>query len=325
MIATSGADEFVLDSYIIRQGKNEILRLEGQEVGELPSDAMFEYQDQVTEDDLLNIAIYHPTRKDLSESIALISEKIGFRVVNGKVSIPDIPPVYIAGYTLSEAKEKLQLAFREQIADVEVFISYKDRLARKIDLAGMVHTPTMPVDGKIRLYEVLSKAGIPTNANFFMSYVERCGEKLPIDLSRLMIEGDMSQNIVMRGGDKVFIADPSEARAMVMGEVLRPTAITMPRGFVSLREALVFAGGIPFTGDKRCIQVIRGNFACPKIYLLSWKHIINLPNDSLLIIPGDTIYVSETPLTRWNRFISQLLPSVEGVTTSGSAYEVFIP
>lgn len=321
--AVTGADEFVIDSYKIREGKLAILELEGKEVGELPCDAMLEYRDTIAEDDILNIAVYHPTRKDLMESIQFINQTVGgFKVYRGQVDLPDIPPVLVVGLTLEEARQSLQTAFRAQIQDVEVFVNYIDRLSRKVELAGMVVTPTVAVDGKIRLYEVLAKASIPPSANLFMSYVMRNGCPLAIDLHKLMNEGDMCQNIVMRGGDKIFIANPSDATVMLMGEVGIPRAINLPYGFMSLREALVIAGGIPFTGDRRRIQVIRGNLECPKIYVLAWEHIIHLPNDSLLLMPGDTVYVSETPITQWNRFIGQVFPSLQGFRLGYDAYNI---
>ena len=133
----------------------------------------------------------------------------------------------------------------------------------------------------------------------------------------------MCQNIVMRGGDRIFIANPNDTTVMVMGEVGSPRAVNLPYGFMSLREALVSAGGIPFTGNRDSIQVIRGNLQNPKIYVLSWDHIIHLPNDSLLLMPGDTVYVTEKPITQWNRFIDQLLPSCLGVQTAYGTYRVF--
>jgi polysaccharide export outer membrane protein len=317
-----GADEFVIDSYQIRQGKLAILAMEGKDVGELPPDAMQEYCDVIAEDDILNIVVYHPTRKDLMESTQFINETVGFRVTNGCVDLPEIASLRVAGLTLEEARELLQDRFREQIYDIEVFITYKDRLTRKVELTGMVNASTVHVDGKIRLYEVISKAHIPTEANWFMSYVIREGRPLAIDLHQLINEGDMSQNIVMRGGDKIFIASPSDSTVMLMGELRNPRAVNLPYGFMSLREALVSAGGIPFTGDKRHIQVIRGNLQCPKIYVLAWEHIIHLPNDSLLLMPGDTVYISETPITQWNRFIEQLLPSFNGVLTGYGVYRI---
>jgi polysaccharide export outer membrane protein len=321
--AVMGADEFVMDSYKIRQGKFAILEMEGIDVEELPEEAMYEYRDQIAEDDILNISIYHPSRKDLMESIKFINEAMdGFRVTQGKLTLPDIEPIDVLNLTLEEARVKVNNAYRDQIQNVEVFISYRDRLVKKVELTGRVATATVPVDGKIRLYEVLAKAHLPPNANFFMSYVLREGCPLAVDLHQLINKGDMCQNIVMRGGDKIFIASAEDSAVMMMGEVRHPRAVTLPYGFMSLREAIVQAGGIPFTGDLRHIQVIRGNLKCPKIYQLSWQHIIHLPNDSLLLMPGDTVYVSEKPITQWNRFIDQLLPSLNGMLVGYEAYKV---
>lgn len=318
-----GPDEFVIDSYQIRQGKLSILEMEGICLMDLPPDAMQEYKDVIAEDDILNIAVYHPGRKDLMQNIQFINDTVGgFKVTQGRVYLPDIAPVKVAGLTLDEAKQRLQDEFREEIHNVEIFVTYRDRLTRKVEITGMVSTPTVPVDGKIRLYEVLAKAHIPPNANLFMSYVVRDGYPLALDLHKLINQGDMTQNIVMRGGDKIFIANPADSNVMLMGEIRNPKAVNLPYGFISLREALVSAGGIPFTGDKRNIQVIRGNLECPKIYVLAWEHIIHLPNDSLLLMPGDTVYVSEKPITQWNRFIEQLLPSFQGWQMGYGAYNI---
>lgn len=317
-----GADEFVIDSYKIRQGKLSILEMEGTDLGELSCDAMDEYIDVIAEDDILNIAVYHPKRRDLMDSIQFINREVGFKVYKGCVDFPDIPPVEVEGLTLEEARKTIQSTYRQQIQDIEVFLSYKDRLARKVELTGAVSLPIIPVDGKIRLYEVLAKAHVPNNANFFKSYVVRDGCHLPVDLHKLMNDGDMSQNIVMRGADRIFIASPSDSTVMIMGEVGSPRAVSLPYGYISLKEAIVAAGGIPYTGSRDCIQIIRGSLLTPKIYVLSWEHIVHLPNDSLLLMPGDTVYVSEKPITQWNRFIDQLLPSCTGFQTGYGIYRI---
>lgn len=321
--AIMGADEFVIDSYTVKQGKFAILEMEGIEVADIPCDAMCEYKDVIAEDDILNIVLYHPKRKDLMEAFTFINHSVGgFRVRNGLVNLPDIEPVEVAGLTLEEARTTLQNKFREEIQDVELFITYQDRLSRRVELTGMVAQANFPVDGKKRLYDVLANAHIPPDANLFMSYVIRNGCPLSVDLYKLINEGDMCQNIVMRGGDKIFIANKVDSNVMIMGEVNSPRPVHLPYGFMSLREALVHAGGIPFTGDRHHIQVIRGNLQCPKIYVLSWEHIIHLPNDSLLLIPGDTVYVSAKPITEWNRFISQLLPSAAIFQTGYGMYNI---
>jgi polysaccharide biosynthesis/export protein len=308
-----GPDQFVIDSYKIKEGKFSILEMIGKEIEELPNDAMNEYKDIIYDDDILTLTLYHPTRKDIVSSVNIISETIGYQVIDGYITLPDLPPIEVRNLSLSEARKIIERQYLEQIQDVEVFIAFKRRLVRKVELMGMVSIPALPVNGKLRLFEVLSLAKIPKNANLFMSYVIRENKPLKIDLQQLIKEGDLRHNIVMKGGDKIYIADPDDAKIMLMGEVGSPRAISLPSGFISLREALVMAGGIPFTGDKSYIQVIRGDLAKPKIYTLNWNIIINLPNNSLLLMPGDTIYVSAKPITEWNRFLSQLLPSFSGL------------
>lgn len=300
-----------------------ILELSGKDLGELHPQTLEEYKDTIVEDDILNIVVYHPTRKDLMESFQYINATVGgFKVYRGEIDTPFIPPIYVEGLTLDEARQKIQETYQQQIQDVEVYVTYKDRLVRKVELAGLVGAASIPVDGRIRLYDVLSQAHVSNAGNLFMSYVLRDGQQMPLDLHRLMNKGDMSQNIVMRGGDKIFIANPTDANVMVMGEVRSPKPVPLPYGSMSLREVLVAAGGIPFTGDKQCIQVIRGDLKCPKIYVLAWTHIIHLPNDSLLLMPGDTVYVTEKPITQWNRFIEQLLPSFNSLQLGYDIYRV---
>lgn len=323
-----GADEFVIDSYKIREGKFSILEMEGLCTEELNEDLLDEYQDRIHENDMLQIALYHPKRSDLAAAVASIGGSVGYRVTNGQIRLPDAPPIFVAALTLDEARQKIENYYNEQIQDTEVFVAYRERIERKVELMGLTGLSSVPVDGKLRLYDMLSKARIPIDANLFKSYILREGRMLPVDMRKLIRDGDMSQNIVMHGGDKVYIAEPAAASLMVMGEVGRERTIALPNGFMSLRQALAESGGIPFTGDKSYIQIIRGSICRPKIYTLSWEHVIHLPNDSLLLMPGDIVYVAAKPITEWNRFISQLLPSFSGVDVmfkSCSSWGIIIP
>lgn len=307
-----GPDEFVMDSYKIREGKFGILEMEGRSYEPFSEDLLEDYKDLIHEGDVLQIAVYHPSRTDISSAIQSIGSSIGFRVSQGKIALPDLEPVMVEGLTLEEAREAIQSEYLKNIHNVEVFIAYKDRIERKVELAGMVSTSTMPVDGRIRLFETLALAKVPNNANFFKSYVVRDNCLLPVDMYKLVKEGDMCQNIVMRGGDKIYIADPAASSLIVLGEVARPSVIEMPNGFMPLSQALGAAGGLQITADRRYIQIIRGNIACPKIYTLHWNHLVRLPTDSMLLIPGDIVYVAATPLTEWYRFVNQILPTIIG-------------
>ena len=159
--------------------------------------------------------------------------------------------------------------------------------AGTVELMGMVEVSQIPVDGTFRLYDLLFQAHIPPQANLFKSYVLRNGNTLPVDLCKLIKEGDMAQNIAMQGGDKIYIANPDEACVMVMGDVPQPKTIALPNGFMPLKQAVVETGS-----NGGHIEVIRGALRKPKIYAFKWEHVIALPNDSLLLMPGDIVYVN---------------------------------
>lgn len=308
-----GADDFVMDSYQIKEGKFAILEMDGKCFGCLEDELHCEYEDVIQEGDQLEIALHHPARKDLDATVATIGSKVGYRVEKGKIALPDLGAVEVAGLTLADARERIQEVYRGEIDDVEVFLSYRERGARNVELIGLVDRPMIPVDGQTRLFEVLALAKVPPSANFFKSYMVRAGCLLPVDLYKLVKEGDMSQNIVMRGGDKLYIADSAASSLMVLGEVNKQRVIDLPNGFMTLRQAIAEAGGIPISGDKRFIQVIRGNMVHPKIYTLNWEHLVRLPSESLLLIPGDIVYVAATPIAQWDRFVNQVLPTLVGL------------
>ena len=308
-----GADEFVIDSYKIKEGKFSILEMEGKPFKTLDPSLLEEFINTVANGDVLRVALFHPERPDLVSQVQAIGDQVGYTVSDGKIILPDLDPIEVEGLKLREARDKIQEAYDREIDGVEVFLKFEKRKQKKIELAGMVSKPTIPITGKLRLFEVLSEANVPPSANFFKSYLIREGEPIPVDMNRLMRDGDMSQNVVMRGGDKLYIAETSASTLMVMGEVRQERVIDVPGGSMPLRTALALAGGIPYTGDKGVIQVIRGNILRPKIYSLNWKHVMRLPTSSMLLIPGDIVYVAATPITEWNRFITQIFPTLTGI------------
>lgn len=314
---SSGPEEFIIDSYKIRQGKYSILEMEGKPLAELSKDLLIPQDPLIQEGDVLNIVIYHPTREDLVKTVDLIGSKVGFTVDHGEIYLPDLGSVSVEGLSLEKARKVLFDKYNQLIKDIDVFVTFKKRKEQKVELIGHVMCSSVTVDGNTRLFDVLSQARIPLDANLFKSYIVRHNQPLPVDFNRLIKEGDMTQNIVMQGGDKIFIADSSSSTVMMLGELTQKGLINLPSGFISLREAIARAGGIAFTGDKGFIQVIRGNILKPKIYVLNWKHIIQVPTDSMLLMPGDIVYVAATPITEWNRFVSQLFPSFTAIDWVG--------
>jgi len=318
---TYGIDEFLHDSQQISEGKLSILVMEEHESIFTPELSHID-EDIVVEGDELSIVLYCPKRPDRVRAMEIINARAGFSVCNGTISLPHLDPIPADNISLNELKTCIQNAYAEQIPDIQVYLNFKKRTERSVQIIG-ANEGTVRVDGKMRLSEVLAMAKIGLDANLFKSYVMRNGRQLPVDLYKLIHEGDECQNIVMKGGDQIYIANQKDSSVIVTGEVGHPIVIPVPYGFISLREALVIAGGIPFTGSKNCIYVIRGDLVRPKIYHLAWKELIHYSNQSLLLMPGDIITVSAKPISDWNRFINQLLPSSGFFYTGWGIYGFF--
>lgn len=165
---------------------------------------------------------------------------------------------------------------------------------------GAVKPSYIEADGKVSLYDLLSKLDLATTLNLYKSYVLRDKKRLPIDFAKLLQEGDMEQNIVISGGDQIYLSDDNFAKVTVFGDQVRSCTILLPSGKMSLKEVLGEVGGL--LDPQATIQVIRGSMSRPKIYSLHLDHILHLPNESLLVMDGDTIYISRKPLTREGLF-----------------------
>ena len=114
-----GADEFVMDSYKIREGKFAVLEMEGRSFEELSSELLDEYQDEIHEGDVLQVAVYHPNRSDIAASVQSIGSTVGYRISEGKIILPDLLPVEVQGLTLEQARQKIEEQYREQIQKLD--------------------------------------------------------------------------------------------------------------------------------------------------------------------------------------------------------------
>lgn len=315
----SNVEEFVSDSYAINDGKFAILEMKGFENTILDPNLLIEKKDIAEEEDILNIEIFHPTRKDLVNLIKNKSLSNGFQVLDGKIFLPNLDYVEVANLTLNQVRDKIQKRYSKEIKNIEVFVSFNKRKEKKVEVAGLV-SGEVEINGKTRLFDVLTKVQIPPNANLFKSYILRDNSFLAVDFQKLLKNGDMSQNIVMANKDKIYIAEPTCSKIYVLGEVSIQKSIDIPDGKISLKDAIAEAGGILPTADKSFIQIFRSNIQSPKIYLLNWDYITKLPSSSLNLIEGDIVYIASKPLVDWNRFVNQILPTISLID---SAYRGF--
>lgn len=106
----------------------------------------------------------------------------------------------------------------------------------------------------------------------------------------------------------------------MVGEVLRPSSQFMDKGRMTLAEALGNAGGVdPLTANAGQVYVIRTGRPKPEIFHLdaSSPDAMILAHDFKLAA-RDVVFVDPVQVTRWNRVVTQILPTVTTLSTTGS-------
>ena len=109
------------------------------------------------------------------------------------------------------------------------------------------------------------------------------------------------------------------------GEVTKPGRFKLPYGrAATLADALYSEGGFSAeTGNPAQIYVLRGSdnpadFGAVTAWHLNAANVANmLLATRMEMRPNDIVFIAEQPITRWNRVVQQIVPSL--ITTAGAA------
>lgn len=238
---------------------------------------------------------------------------------DGTLFYPYVGQIKAAGMDIEELRQVISKKLSKYIENPQVdvgIISYGSQL---ITLQGaFVRTEPQSVTAvPLTVAQVIGNAGINANqADLSDLMLTRDGHSYRIDLNAPG-QGNgktLADNIYMKPGDQLFLPYNDNKEIYMMGEVLRPSAITFKTASLTLTQALGRVGGLnPVTANGRAVYVIRGvkdlaqhpatifhlNARSPAAFALA---------DNFKVQPGDVIFVGASGITKWNRFLSQLLP-----------------
>ncbi|TWX72948.1 polysaccharide export protein [Colwellia sp. C1TZA3] len=139
-----------------------------------------------------------------------------------------------------------------------------------------------------------------------------------LDLHALYQKGDMSQNRLLKHNDIIHVPRNDALKVFVMGDVAKASTQRLDRSGLTLAEALNNTGGInESTSNASGIFVLRASTTANKLVDVFQ---LDAANGAMLILstqfalqPLDIVYVTSAPIARWNRVMTQLLPTFTSI------------
>lgn len=281
--------------------------------------------------DILNIVVWnHPelalapaTSNVTTGSTSQVDVGNGYNVgVNGDIQFPYLGPIKVANLTIYQVRALIMQRIATYVSDPQVTVRIQAYRHDRIYVDGEVRTPGLQTIDDIppTLPEVINRAGgFSPNADRSDIVLTRKGVTIRINLPHLLRNGVNPQSILLEDGDLVRVASRDDSRVYVLGETLKPQSQVMRDGHLTLAEALGEAGGVtPETSNPRQVYVIRkGKNGNAKIYHLDAKSPVSyVLAAGFELEPHDIVFVDPAPIVRWNRVISNLLPSYGVVYSS---------
>lgn len=249
---------------------------------------------------------------------------------SGEIAFPYVGRVRVAGLTEAEAGDLISKLIVTQVREPEVTVRIQSFRSRRAYIEGEVRVPGSQIftDVPMTLTEAINRAGgITASGNRSAVTLVRDGKSIDIDLTRLREAGRDGNDIPLRNGDTIRVANREDAKVYVMGEILRPSALTVrSNGRLNLNEALGEAGGpVLTTSNPGQIYVIRqGATGLPAIFHLDAK------NPAAMVLARqfsleaqDVVYIDPVPLVKWNRVVSLILPSAQVVNLGSEVGDRF--
>lgn len=273
------------------------------------------YRYRIGPHDILSITVWDHPELTLPAGQFRSAEAAGHLVdERGRIFYPHAGEIEVRGLTVADLRELLARRLSKKIVDPQVDVRVAAFRSQRAYVVGEVGQPgPQPItDMPLTVIEAVNRAGgVTPEADMTNITLSRDGVTYRIDLLALYEQGDVSQNVLLRDDDVLQIPDRNLHKVFVLGDVQRPSSQIIHKGRLTLAEALSDAGGVSrSTSDPSRIYVIRGTPAIPEIYHLdaSSPEALIL-GDQFRLEPRDVVFVETSPVARWNRLITQIVPT----------------
>jgi len=329
--ATTDLDYIPINSTVITNLK---IRVTEQPAPSKPlEDLLANYKYKIAAGDILTITVWeHPELTIPAGSFRSAAESGTEVKSDGTIFYPYAGQFKVSGLTTAEVSALVGQRLSSVIRNPQVDVRVADFRSQKVFLSGAVNQPgALPITNvPLTLIDAIDQlGGLSADADWNTVYLTRDGVQQIISLQSIYENGEVAENLLLEDQDVIHIPRFDANKIFVLGEVNLPGSLYLSRNGTTLAEALSESRGINENrADGRGIYVLRNTgidkddagypvYKAQIFHLNAASAVGFMLADQFPLQARDVVYVSAAPITRWNRFLSQLLPTIVATDTVG--------
>lgn len=268
--------------------------------------------------DVLAVKIPGMTDRTVPGAVPGVEQPQGFRVYSsGKILLPMVGGVPVAGLAVDEVQMKLHEVFRPYIKEPVITVEILEYKSQTLYLLGKFKSPGVQyLDRPTTLIQGITLGGgLDESANLRGARLVRHKRLVPVDIYELINNGDLTQNLPLQSGDTLYVPGNDQQSVFVLGAVKNEGIVPMLNGRISLVQALSVAGlGLGSSYDHRHVRIIRSHSPFRgELMVVDLGVIMNGDALPLPLQDGDVVYVPRSGVANWNQAIDDMLPSLQAI------------
>ena len=250
---------------------------------------------------------------------------------DGTLFYPYVGELKVAGMTIEQLRKAISHKLAAYVESPQVDVNVIGYGSQLVTLKGaFIKTAPQQITAiPLTLDQALGTAQIDTTqADLSDLLLTRDGRDYHLNLDNTENRA-LTREIYLKPGDRLFLPYNDRKQAYVLGEVTAPHALTFKITDLTLTQALGQAGGLNQTTAKgKAVYVIRGIDDLEKSKATVYQLDARSPAafalaDQFKVKPGDVVFVGPAGITRWNRFLTQLLPLSGIISNTANAQQDF--